>query len=66
MKTEATLEFPWPCDRRDAHAPHEDLNAAEMTVAAIRAAMARPADEPACPGVEAHPSTMAGGSWTSW
>lgn len=46
--------FRWPCDRRAAHGPHS-----------VRVQMLTgPADyeDDTCPGVPAHPATMAGGS----
>jgi hypothetical protein len=54
-------KFEWPCHRREAHGPHDDLNTLGMSDEAVAAAMSRPPDEPTCPGVKAHPKTMIGG-----
>lgn len=54
--------FVWPCSERVAHGPHDDVATNDMTLGAMVAAMLRPAALPTCPGVPAHPATMAGGN----
>lgn len=43
--------FAWPCDRRAAHGPHR-----------VTATVSYHLEARTCPGVPAHPATMAGGS----
>lgn len=54
-------DFPWPCREKAgrAHGPHNDATALvrDMPDGSERVASI------SCPGVEAHPLTMAGGSW---
>lgn len=44
-------DYPWPCDLRIAHGPHENpvVNGETVIVG-----------ETTCPGVAAHPNTMIG------
>jgi len=49
--------YPWPCDRRDAH------HAGHLIAGRQRSAISGRLIEVACPGVPAHPLTMAGGSY---
>lgn len=63
-ETKRLVDFPWPCERRDAHGPHlldevETVEVGRFGDGGLRL-LQRPRE---CPGVPAHPSTMAGGSW---
>jgi hypothetical protein len=46
-------EFDWPCDRREAHHPHEVIDQTGP----------QDWDRWECPGVGAHPLTMIGGAY---
>jgi hypothetical protein len=46
-------KFEWPCDRRDAHHPHEIHNEFMEECVVYQ-----------CPGVGAHPLTQIGGAHT--
>ena len=54
-----TDPYPWPCHRRDAHRPHQR----PFNPDAPQGADGNGAGYGRCPGVPAHPATMAGGSY---
>lgn len=64
-------KFDWPCDRRDAHHAHnayKDSSPSEWCpVCGVERGQshARGDCDGSCPGVGAHPATMAGGSYAS-
>jgi hypothetical protein len=57
-------ELDWPCDRRDAHGPHDrtavGVRVVRTDIPVYLDGAGRITEERQCPGVKAHPLTMAG------